>query len=499
MLPWKNGGRGRVVIKNRDNYHETVDKSAWRIYNKIKDFRGEAVNLIRSILIGYGCIAVLSVILYIPKLVQYFYAFKRPPHVKATKKRKIALVIPARRESAVIGDLFDSILKQDYDREFFDINVIVKEEDDPTVEMAKAIGANVFVVKEQNCKGAALDGYFKTLGKEGRAQYDAFVIIDADAVISPDYVSELNNALEHDFQIFLTRKFIKNYLGDRKSRTIISNCSALNYPMLDDLGNNYRTKHGIPLMMCGQGMMLRRAVIDELDGWPYRTLTEDYELKMDCLLKGFTSMYYPYAVIYTEEVKEHKEGYTRRLRWVTGFSQCDKLYKKKIKGQAKQRGRYTAGEFEYLFSLYPLILFIVITILTMFIGCGLAVWYATHGIKLWARSLILLTAMPFGIMYLLVFFYCSLAMLAYRDAFKPLGFWEKLGTLLFAPIFMLEYFPIFIQSRFLAKTSYDWTPISRNVYQKGEAAKKAADEQKKRTDEEESGEKSKEDGKSDKK
>ncbi len=435
--------------------------------------------MIRSVLIAYGVIAALSVILYIPKLLQFFYAFKRPAYKKATHKRKISLVIPARGESKVIGDLFDSILKQDYDRTYFDVNVIVKESDDPTIELAKAIGAKVYIVKDQTCKGAALDGYFKALSEDEFNAYESFVIIDADAVLAPDYVSELNNALEHNYQIYLTRKFIKNYLGDKKSRSLISNCSALNYPMLDDLGNNYRTKHGIPLMMCGQGMMLRREVIQELGGWPYRTLTEDYELKMDCILKGFTSMYYPYAIIYTEEVVKHRDCYSRRLRWVTGFSQCDRMYKKKIREQAKHRGFYTAGEYEYFFSLYPLFIFIIGTILTACIGGGLAIWYAVHDSSLWINSLIALTAMPLALMYGLEFLYCVLAMLAYRDVFKPLSFGEKLGTLLFAPIFMLEYFPIFIQSRVFARTSLAWEQTARVEYVKGAAAQKAKAEREK--------------------
>ncbi len=418
--------------------------------------------MIRSVFIAYCVIAAISVILYIPKLVQLCYAFRKPPYKKATQKRRISLVIPARNESKVIGDLFASILAQDYDRDFFTVNVIVKEASDPTVEMAKKIGANVFIVPEQTCKGAALDGYFKQISNEEFESYTSFVIIDADAVLEPDYVRELNNALEHDYQIYLSRKLIKNFLGERSSRTVFSNCSALNYPMLDDLGNTYRTKKGIPLNMCGQGMMIRKDVIREIGGWPYRTLTEDYELRMDCILKGFTSMYYPYAIIYTEEVLKHKDSYNRRLRWVTGFSQCDKIYKKRIR--EKFLRERTAGQFEYLFSLYPITLFIVTTIVTMCAGSALAIYYALHGIPHVAHALIILVAIPFGVMYVLDFLYCLLAMLAYWDAFGKLTRRERVLTLFVAPLFMLEYFPIFIQSRVYARTNLKWEQTARVEY-----------------------------------
>jgi len=419
--------------------------------------------LIRSILIAYLFFASLSVVLYIPKLVQLLYAFKKPPHKIANEKRKISLVIPARNEHLVIGDLFDSILRQDYDRDYFDVNVIVKEADDPTVALAEKIGARVFVVPDQTCKGAALDGYFKQLEKEQFDTYDAFVIIDADAVLDDRYLTELNNALETDIQIYITRKRIKNFLKDKSSATLFSNCSALTYPMLDDLANNYRTKKGIPMNMCGQGMMIRRDVIEKIGGWPYRTLTEDYELRMDCFLKGFSSMYYPYAIIYTEEVVKHKDSYNRRLRWVTGFSQCDRLYKKRIRQQAKQRKKMTLGEFEYFFSLYPLIMFIVTTILTVCAGGGLAIFYALRHDPLWWKAVLILMIYPPVAMYVLVFLYCLLAMLAFWDAFRTIGVWKRIATLLFAPIFMLEYFPIFIQSRFYSRTSLAWEQTARVV------------------------------------
>ena len=138
--------------------------------------------MFRQILIAYVFFAILSFVMYLPKIVQFCYAFKKPPHKKATGLRKIGLVIPALDESKVIGDLFDSIEKQDYDRAYFDVNVIVKDPTDPTVAMAKALGYNVFIVPNQTCKGEALDGCFKQIPQESFDGYAAFVIIDADAV-----------------------------------------------------------------------------------------------------------------------------------------------------------------------------------------------------------------------------------------------------------------------------------------------------------------------------
>ncbi|MCH5148777.1 MAG: glycosyltransferase family 2 protein [Clostridiales bacterium] len=413
----------------------------------------------------YLAVALISLILYLPKIRQFFYMNARTEHKIAKEKRKLSLVIPARDESRVIDDLFRSIQKQTYPKEFYDITVIVKDGDDPTVKMAEGYGIGVLVVPEQKCKGDALDGYFKSLNKDKFEKYDAFVIVDADALLTPDYLEELNNALEYDCQIFLSRKLIKNFLGGRKQRSIYTKCSALTYAQIDDLANIYRTKKAIPVNMCGQGMMLRREAVKLLGGWPYRTLTEDYELKMDCFLKGFTSMYYPYAVLYTEEPLSRGDDYARRVRWLTGFSQCDRKYKKQIKKKAKAYGATTEGEREYFYSLVPLIAFIVNTIIAMLAGVGLAVFYALAKSGLWIESLLYLTVLPFGVIYTLLLIYSVMCMRAMRDAFKVIPLTEKIPTVMFAPFYLLEYFPIFINSRKRAKSEQVWQPVQRVSYE----------------------------------
>ncbi len=415
----------------------------------------------------YIALSVLAILLYIPKLIQFRYAFMRPPYRRAKEKRRISVVIPARNESAVIGDLLASIRKQDYDRAYFDVNIIVKEPNDPTIELARGIGANVFVIPSQKCKGDALDGYFKAI-KEKIAEYDAFVIVDADAVLDKSYVSELNNALEHDYDIYLTRKLVKNYLGGKHARSVFTNCSALTWPIIDDLGNKYRMLKDMPLNMCGQGMMVRRSVVERIGGWPYRTLTEDYELKLDSLLKGFRSMFYPYAILYTEEAIHHKDNFQRRIRWLTGYSQCDKKYKQQIVEQIKKRGSFTSGEIEYFFGIVPLILFLVFTLATVVTGTGIAGYCAVKGDTLWFWAVMLLIVAPFSVMYVLLLGYSVLALLACPEMFAPLGFWEKTGTVLFNPFYLLEYVPIYIISRRYARKNIDagWEQTARVDYDK---------------------------------
>lgn len=417
---------------------------------------------IYAILIAYGAALLLSFFLCIPKIAQLGGMRRKPEHKIATDKRRIALVIPARSESRTIGDLFDSILRQDYDSSKFDVNVIVNDADDPTIDMAKRMHANVFVVPNQKCKGDALDGYFKSLSPEKMNSYDAFVIVDADAVLTDNYVTELNNALEYDKDVFCTNKHVKNYLGSKRNRSIICTCAALAYTMNDELGNFYRAEKNVPANSCGQGLMIRRAVIEKLGGWPYRTLTEDYELKMDSFVKGFTSMYYPYAVLYTEEVIKHRECCNRRMRWATGYSQCNKLYRKAVKEKIKKDGASFALKYDFLYIRVALLLCPLATIVVMLCGIGFTVYYAVIGSTLWLHALLLLVALPAVMLYLILYVYGLIAITGYRDALKTLPVVEKMIVLAFNPFFLLEWIGIYLRSRsYVKKPQADWTPTER--------------------------------------
>lgn len=420
---------------------------------------------IHVILNIYVALVLLSLLLYLPRLYGFRYGFKKPYHNNANEKRRIALLVPARNESAIIGDLFSSIEAQDYDRSLFDVFVIVKEKNDPTIEIAKKFGIHVTVVPDQRCKGDALDGFFQSHSND-LALYDAFVIVDADGVLSPSYISELNNALENEAEIFVTRKLAKNFLGNRDDRSLFSNCSALTYPIVDNLGNAYRMKKGMPLNICGQGLMIRRSVIEDIGGWPYRTMTEDYELKLDSLLRGYKSIYYPYATIYTEEAISHRENFGRRVRWLTGYKQCDRKYKKEIKDRAKNKKHLNRGEREYFFGLLPYALFMCGTVFSGVAGIVLAGNYFFHGDAMWMKSLLWLTALPMAILYLLLQLYSVLAIFTSFGDFRAITKRELFAIVLFNPIYLLEYIGVYFVGVKRSKSSAQpvWKQTERIVH-----------------------------------
>ena len=134
---------------------------------------------IKMLLIIYALIMASLVISYTPRLVCWSYARKKQKRLHNEKQNKIALVVPARNESMSIGALLKSVSAQDYPRELFDLHVIVADENDKTIEMAQAVGGITYVVKDQTCKGDALDFCLKSVINKDPDRYDAYIVIDA--------------------------------------------------------------------------------------------------------------------------------------------------------------------------------------------------------------------------------------------------------------------------------------------------------------------------------
>ncbi|MCL2751826.1 MAG: glycosyltransferase family 2 protein, partial [Firmicutes bacterium] len=274
------------------------------------------------------CAAVFVV--YLPRMSYYFAAFRAQKRFVNPVKNRIAVLVPARKESAVIAACLDSLSAQTYDSELYDIYVVVDDPADPTVGIA-AKYAHVFVsvVENQTCKGDALDGALQKIYAGPPDRYAAYIVIDADNLAAPDFVEEMNNALASERQIIIGKKLVKNWLPG-KPRSFVANCTGLTYAQVDDLGNKARTKRGITVNICGTGMMVRADVIDELGGWPYRSLTEDLELTVDAMLSGYSSGYYEHARVYTEEAVKRKTAFKRKMRWIKGFTQCNRKYRRRL-------------------------------------------------------------------------------------------------------------------------------------------------------------------------
>ena len=121
---------------------------------------------------------------------------------QAEKLCRYGVLIAARNEQAVIGQLIDSIRGQDYPQDLLDIFVVADNCTDGTAQVARARGATVYERQNKYLVGKGYALHF-LLGKiyESGKRYDGFFVFDADNLLDPHFVTEMNKAFSSGHQV----------------------------------------------------------------------------------------------------------------------------------------------------------------------------------------------------------------------------------------------------------------------------------------------------------
>ena len=404
------------------------------------------------------CLAAL--VLYLPRISYYFVAFKRQKRLVNSKKNKIAVIVPARNESKVICHCLNSLAAQTYDPQYFDVHIVVADETDPTTKIAAAYDRTfVTVVSRQTCKGEALDGVLKKILTKTPDKYDAFLFIDADNIAAPDFLEEMNNALGSGKQIICGKKLVKNWQSShRDSRSLVSNCTALTWTQIDELGNRARNILNMTITIVGTGMIVRANIIKENNGWPYRSLTEDYEMTANAIVKGWATMYYSYARVYTEEAIDAKTAFARKMRWFKGYTQCQQRYGKRIVKMVLS-GKIKFRSLDFLCSTYPVYAFFAVSAAAIIFGLVTFI-FSLYSNTINHAAALYLVLIPLLFIYGSLFVFTLITLIVDWHNIKiPLH--EKLAVLVFNPIYLFGFARIIIASFLTSYDYYKWEYTDR--------------------------------------
>ena len=404
---------------------------------------------------------VITGVMLLPRFFMWiggFFPYKK--FAETDVLNKYAILIPARNESAVIRGILDSLKKQDYPLELLHIYVVVKEHGDKTIEICKKYpNITTLVAPLQKCKGDALDEAVRYINTHA-LDYDGFLIFDADNVASPNFVSKINDAFVAGYDIVKGNQNCKNW-----DTNWVSAASAYIFTILNHFQNKFRGAYNGNITLSGSGMLLSKRVFDGFDGWPFKTLTEDYEISVHGVANGFRTAFCGDAEFLDEAPISYKVVKAQRIRWVKGYLQANQIYNKQLWRRlfAKNvNNRWSV--FEYLFGVTA-IWMIAITMLWFMLanlvaGIFLSPWVYT-GVY-FVRSLgALVGYYAFMLMY-------SLPIMIYeqkRAKLKPFLFAK---ALLVQPILAIMYPVFYLMATFKAEVEWVPTPHVVNLVDEGD-------------------------------
>lgn len=386
-------------------------------------------------------------------LYQFFYipvsllAKERKPELKPVP-HDFAVLICARNESAVIGDLCDSLKAQTYPAEQIHIFVMADNCTDDTASIAKAHGATVYTRSDtQNIgKGFALEALLGHIAEDYPAGFDGYFVFDADNLLEPDYIEQMNRTFSDGNDIITSYRNSKNY-GDNwisagYALWFLRESKYLNYPRY-----LLRTSCAVS----GTGFLFSRKVLEEIGGWPFHMLVEDIEFTVNRITSGYKIAFCKNAVLYDEQPVTFRQSWRQRLRWSRGYLQVFGGYGKAL----------IKGAFKGSFSCYDMSMTImpafILSLLSVICNLVIGIWGALTG----QYSVIFLTALidlVYG-MYGLTFIIGLITTITEWKVIRTTAF-KKILYLLTFPLFMMTYLPITVAALF-AKP--EWKPIHHTV------------------------------------
>ena len=239
---------------------------------------------------------------------------KRRRYPKAAPATRFAVVVAARNEEAVIGNLVESVLNQNYPAHLRDIYVVPNNCTDYTEAAAVAAGAKII-----HCLGSVKgkgDALHQALGQLMRQDYDAFVVFDADNVLNRDFLARMNDAFVSGARVCKSRMMAAN-----PTQSGISGCYGLYFAAFDWSFNRPRAALGLSCKLVGTGFAVHREVLEALGGWNTSTIAEDAEFSAQCARLGYRVHWVYDALAYDEAPTSFLLSLRQRKRWCSGVMQ----------------------------------------------------------------------------------------------------------------------------------------------------------------------------------
>lgn len=296
----------------------------------------------------------------------YIYIFSIKDKRKLNKRNNlpsIAVIIPARNESKVIEKLLKSIVNSSVKINSKDVYVVVEDKTDKTVKIVDNYNMTIVFREDltKNRKGYALDDAFNFMKKNNK-EYDMYFVFDADNYIDKDYFKNMIETYQNGYDIGVGYRNTIN--GDK---SLVAAASSLTFSMINTLDNERRIKNNLNVIISGTGFYMTKEVIKKTGGYPFNTLTEDYELSIYSIINNIPSYYNDKAIFYDEQPLGMSVSIKQRTRWVKGYFDVRRKYRKEIKKSSHNKSLKLEriGVVPYIILIIGIVIFLVLNIIKL--------------------------------------------------------------------------------------------------------------------------------------
>ncbi len=352
----------------------------------------EVVLAVKWLLVALVIIAAVPLLVADYQFLLVAFHFRRLHYTKCRPYfPRMAILIPAWNEHAVIGASIDRLMRLEYPRERLRIYVVDDASTDATPQVIQAKAAeypgSVYHLRRE--KGG--EGKAATLnhGLEiilGDAWMQAVLIMDADVIYVPDSLRKMSRHLA-DPKVGSVTAYIKegSQPGNYMNRFI-----GYEYITAQAAARRSQDVLGVIACLAGGAQLHSRENIEAVGGRvDTSTLAEDTVTTFRTQTAGRTVVFEPHATVWAEEPGSIVGLWKQRLRWARGNVQVTKMFSGVwFRHQATSRlGSFSFGLLWFCLLLLPVFMLTASGSLVVlyFVDSSLA-WTAFHA--LWLTNVI---------------------------------------------------------------------------------------------------------------
>ena len=249
-------------------------------------------------------------------------------HAAALSNRmtKFLILYPAYKEDSVIINAVEQFLLQDYPKDLYTVIVISDHMEPETNERLKKLPITLLQPTfDKSSKAKAMQFAIENVNSD----YDNVVILDADNVVRPEFLSQLN-ILCSVYDAIQCHRCAKNANND------VAVLDGASEEINNTLFRKAHNRLGLSSALIGSGMCFNYNLFKE-NVFKLTTAGEDREMEALLLHQGVFIKYAPDIHVFDEKVSNQDNFQRQRMRWMTAqvqslFSQLPKVPKALIHG-----------------------------------------------------------------------------------------------------------------------------------------------------------------------
>ena len=233
---------------------------------------------------------------------------KHHPSSLSPHPSSFLILFPAYKEDAVIVHSVRQFLEQSYPKDLYEVVVISDLMQDDTNELLRQLPITLLTPQfEKSSKAKAMQYAIKEI----KGQFDYIVILDADNVVLPDFLEQVNVSCQQGYRAIQCHRCAKNCDNDVAVLDGVS----------EEINNTiFRKAHntiGISSALIGSGMCFEYEWFKNHVGL-FETAVEDREMEIQLMREHIFIKYEEHIPVYDEKVSNSENFQRQRLRWMTG-------------------------------------------------------------------------------------------------------------------------------------------------------------------------------------